>query len=227
MRGWTAGAKSHVPNSSDSGALMHLALASSTSPHQPTLQLSSVLKCGIVACQTPSSHTACPVHSLTVTPNSLHSVSLCEAGPLIPGPEPLNPHHPCTNTRNPCLNRTQPRAQVEGRTGRQQVAAAYAVYGPQTMLVWARPHPDPTAAHTHMVQQFLLGPGSSWVEVPPPEGQGGGPLINADATTFAPANLRAAAHNKVGLGPGVKGLGFRASGFRVWTSNLKAPPSST
>jgi hypothetical protein len=26
-----------------------------------------------------------------------------------------------------------------GRTGRQQAAAAYAVYGPRTLLVWARP----------------------------------------------------------------------------------------
>lgn len=26
-----------------------------------------------------------------------------------------------------------------GSTGRDQVAAAYAVYGPQTVLVWARP----------------------------------------------------------------------------------------
>jgi hypothetical protein len=32
-----------------------------------------------------------------------------------------------------------PGAGVVGRIGRQQAAAAYAVYGPRTLLVWARP----------------------------------------------------------------------------------------
>ncbi|GIL76303.1 hypothetical protein Vretimale_5829 [Volvox reticuliferus] len=35
-----------------------------------------------------------------------------------------------------------------GRAGRQQVAAAYAVYGPQTILVWAKPRAGKSAVHT-------------------------------------------------------------------------------
>uniref|UniRef100_A0A7S0S0I6 Fructose-bisphosphatase n=1 Tax=Chlamydomonas leiostraca TaxID=1034604 RepID=A0A7S0S0I6_9CHLO len=87
---------------------------------------------------------------------------------------------------------------VVGRTGRQQAAAAYAVYGPQTMLVWAVPNPKATASSpSHIVQQFVLAPDGSWMLVPSPAGLGQGPIIKPTSTVFAPANLRAAAHNKV------------------------------
>jgi hypothetical protein len=93
------------------------------------------------------------------------------------------------------------RLQVVGQTGRHQAAAAYAVYGPQTMLVWARPSPKPTAEQSHIVQQFLLGTDGSWTLVPSPAGLGQGPVIKPTLPIFAPANLRAAAQNKVRPGP--------------------------
>ncbi|KAG2422629.1 hypothetical protein HXX76_010410 [Chlamydomonas incerta] len=129
-----------------------------------------------------------------------------------------------------------------GRQGRDQAAAAYAVYGPQTILVWARPRPgaaeasageaaagaeahatanggsaaaaDTPAASTsgnggsssgsvpgglccsaarlaesHEVQEFLLQADGSWRLLR------SGVHVQPVSRTYAPANMRAAAHN--------------------------------
>ena len=118
-----------------------------------------------------------------------------------------------------------------GSSGRGQAAAAYAVYGPQTLLVWSRPRqgealltsratgaraclePSTVYLRTARVQalkhpcivfaalgsplvteEYLLSPdGEQWhlrrsnISIPP------------TSNVFAPANLRAAAGNKVGM----------------------------
>ncbi|KXZ51024.1 hypothetical protein GPECTOR_14g264 [Gonium pectorale] len=116
-----------------------------------------------------------------------------------------------------------------GLAGRQQAAAAYAVYGPQTILVWAKPKaavdapgeafseangsadaeqqpgakeaggaPDgPSSAccsvgnirDSHEVQEFLLLPDGTW------RLQRSGVAILPVSSTYAAANLRAAAAN--------------------------------
>ena len=83
-----------------------------------------------------------------------------------------------------------------GRRGREQAAAAYAVYGPRTTLVLARPVAG--AGAPHVVDEFVLvgcGGGSpSWVRA-----RAGVTLPPGNPATppkwFAPANLRAAAAN--------------------------------
>ena len=81
-----------------------------------------------------------------------------------------------------------PGAGFVGRTGREQVAAAYAVHGPRTVLVLARPRAGGAGAGL-VVQEFALQPGGGWalarddIRVPPAK------------AAFAPANLRAAADN--------------------------------
>ena len=87
-----------------------------------------------------------------------------------------------------------PGAGFVGRSGREQVAAAYAVHGPRTALIIARPtsgSADPGAASTPprlVVQEFLLD-GNRWVLAK------GDARIPAAKSVFAPANLRAAADN--------------------------------
>ena len=53
-----------------------------------------------------------------------------------------------------------------GRGAREQVAAAYAVYGPKTLLVLARPVGTGEAAaaggRRHVVQEFVLLPWGAW-----------------------------------------------------------------
>lgn len=74
-----------------------------------------------------------------------------------------------------------------GRRGREQVAAAYAVHGPKTVLVLARPESgcDPTRM---VVQEFVWGP-EGWVLTK------GAVQLAEHKKIFAPANLRAAADN--------------------------------
>lgn len=55
---------------------------------------------------------------------------------------------------------------VEGRCGAEQAAAAYAVYGPRTLLVWARPRAGPESPL--VVQQLVLGSSGSWQRLPHP-----------------------------------------------------------
>lgn len=79
-----------------------------------------------------------------------------------------------------------PGSGVEGRTGREMVASAYAVYGPKTLLVWARPRGGEQGGL--VVEQYKLGPERTWKLIQPhasPE-----PLIRPTSTVFAPANLR-------------------------------------
>ena len=115
-----------------------------------------------------------------------------------------------------------------GSSGRGQAAAAYAVYGPQTLLVWSRPRQgealltsratgaraclEPSTVYLRtaralkhpcivfaalgsplVTEEYLLSPdGEQWhlrrsnISIPP------------TSNVFAPANLRAAAGNKVG-----------------------------
>ncbi|GAB4816742.1 hypothetical protein N2152v2_003788 [Parachlorella kessleri] len=75
-----------------------------------------------------------------------------------------------------------------GRSGREQVAAAYAVHGPKTVLVIARPVSGCDTTKL-VVQEFSYGP-DGWV-LTRPELQ-----LEEDKRIFAPANLRAAAENK-------------------------------
>ncbi|KAL4426692.1 hypothetical protein ABPG77_004748 [Micractinium sp. CCAP 211/92] len=82
-----------------------------------------------------------------------------------------------------------------GRRAREQVAAAYAVYGPKTVLVLARPATaggaEPTAGQRQqlVVQEFVLQPSGAWqlsrADVHIPESK----------KVFAPANLRSQADN--------------------------------
>ncbi|EFJ46302.1 hypothetical protein VOLCADRAFT_62795, partial [Volvox carteri f. nagariensis] len=86
-----------------------------------------------------------------------------------------------------------PGASPVGRAGRQQAAAAYAVYGPQTILVWAKPRTGASSANihgTHEVHEFLLQGDGTW------RLQRAGVAIGSVSRTFAPANLRAAGSNE-------------------------------
>mmetsp|Transcript_7237 Transcript_7237/g.19393 ORF Transcript_7237/g.19393 Transcript_7237/m.19393 type:complete len:341 (+) Transcript_7237:84-1106(+) len=103
-----------------------------------------------------------------------------------------------------------------GKTGREQAAALYAVYGPRTIIVMARPSvassgsqasagpecPAPQGGQQqqqhHIVQQFALTAGGQWkplqpaptaMDAPPK------PLLNPGKKVFAPANIRCAADN--------------------------------
>lgn len=76
---------------------------------------------------------------------------------------------------------------IVGSKGRDQTCAAYAIYGPQTFLVWARPSGSNGAL---VVEEFVLTEKGDWAlrreKV----------TVQSMAKTFAPANLRAAAANK-------------------------------
>ncbi|GAX80179.1 hypothetical protein CEUSTIGMA_g7617.t1 [Chlamydomonas eustigma] len=75
-----------------------------------------------------------------------------------------------------------------GSRGRDQAAAVYAIYGPQTLLVWSRPvkgHEPP-----HVVEEFVLSEGDVW------KLRRTGVTIAATKNVFASANLRSAADNK-------------------------------
>ncbi|KAF5825891.1 hypothetical protein DUNSADRAFT_6153 [Dunaliella salina] len=102
-----------------------------------------------------------------------------------------------------------------GKTGREQVAALYAVYGPRTVLVLARPSvassgsqttagaecPAPQSGqqqHHHLVQQFALAAGGQWKALQPAPTATDAPpkpLLNPGKKVFAPANIRCAAEN--------------------------------
>ncbi|KAI3438745.1 hypothetical protein D9Q98_001164 [Chlorella vulgaris] len=80
-----------------------------------------------------------------------------------------------------------------GRSAREQVAAGYAVYGPKTLLVLARPvaagQAPSGAERRHVVQEFVLLPSGAWQ------------LSRADVRIpqakkcFASANLKATSDN--------------------------------
>ena len=101
-----------------------------------------------------------------------------------------------------------------GSTGRDQAAAAYAVYGPQTLLVWSRPKQGervvkkPTTFECEQLtdasvcvtalgsdlttEEYVLSPdGCSW------KLRRSNITIAPTKNIFAPANLRATAGNKV------------------------------
>lgn len=88
-----------------------------------------------------------------------------------------------------------PGSSLVGRTGREQAAAAYAVYGPRTLLVLARPAAvaaDATPGLTVEEYELVPGgmPGGTWELVR-------GDIRLADSSNyFAPANLRATAGNQ-------------------------------
>jgi len=76
-----------------------------------------------------------------------------------------------------------PGSTLLGRTGKEQVAAGFSVYGPRTVLVLARPDGGGT-----VVEEYTLL-GGGWVLTR------SGLRIPESRKTFAPANLRAAAGN--------------------------------
>ena len=86
------------------------------------------------------------------------------------------------------------KGKIVGANGRDQVCAAYAIYGPQTLLVWARPR-GLNASDGLVVEEFVLlesgGGGGGWAlrrsEIS---------IAQAAFKTFALANLRSAATNK-------------------------------
>lgn len=77
-----------------------------------------------------------------------------------------------------------------GRPGREQVAAAYAVHGPKTVLVLARPVAGADAAAGLVVQEFMHDPSAGWLL------SRGDVRIPSSKKVFAPANLRASADNE-------------------------------
>mmetsp|Transcript_24258 Transcript_24258/g.53024 ORF Transcript_24258/g.53024 Transcript_24258/m.53024 type:complete len:306 (+) Transcript_24258:97-1014(+) len=80
-----------------------------------------------------------------------------------------------------------PGGTMVGQTGRQQSAAAYAVYGPTTLLVWARPASG--RGGPLEVEEFSLGSSGGWTL------RRSGISIAPTRNVFAPANLRAASEN--------------------------------
>lgn len=88
---------------------------------------------------------------------------------------------------------------VKGRTGREQAAAAYAIYGPQTMLVFARPSSSAAgSSSSHIVHQVVLDAAGAWLPVPTAsQSLPRTPIISPSSKIFAPANLRCASENKV------------------------------
>ncbi|KAL6776553.1 hypothetical protein ACKKBG_A21600 [Auxenochlorella protothecoides x Auxenochlorella symbiontica] len=79
-----------------------------------------------------------------------------------------------------------PGSQLVGRPGSDQVAAAYALYGPRTLLVVA----GGLGGSSPVCQEFTLGEGGAWALARD------GIAIGDGVRTFAPANLRAAAENE-------------------------------
>lgn len=89
---------------------------------------------------------------------------------------------------------------IHGRTGRDLLAAAYVIHGPQTRLVWARPNhsmrPTPherTPHPAHTVEEFVLASGGSWRVARPTVVFGG----SEAAGSIAPGNMRALGSNAV------------------------------
>jgi hypothetical protein len=99
----------------------------------------------------------------------LQTRNTCRAGcPPATRSDSSNPCQLTTPDTNccllPCFLRYMQGKGVVGRTGREQVAAAYAVYGPRTVLVWARP--GISNSSSPVVQQFVLSPKGVWQMVP-------------------------------------------------------------
>jgi len=80
----------------------------------------------------------------------------------------------------------------EGKTGRDQAAACYALYGPRTQLVLARPAGAGSEPSTSgfVVQEFVLTREGHWVVSRDTLG------VARERKVFAPANMRAAGDNQ-------------------------------
>ncbi len=96
---------------------------------------------------------------------------------------------------------------VVGRRGREQVAAAYAVYGPRTLLVWACPPAGDTGSGADpsslVVQQWILASNGEWKLMlgPAPHAPAQAAAAAAPATNGGPPQANGHAHAAAAAAP--------------------------